>query len=155
MRDVMKGNSKITIYPGGDVLEEVDESQSLLSILKKNKYYIKSSCGGHGKCSDCVVKILNGLENLSDQTFLEKSILGNVVHITKERLSCQTKVLGECRVDISSHDQSLLMLEEPVEDSQTVKTILKKGSSIETKEERKPSLDTKEKPWFEHWKKRK
>ena len=66
---------------------------------------MKSSCGGHASCSDCVIKVRSGESNLTEPTFEEINLLGNVFHITKERLSCQTKVLGDVTIDVSGHDK--------------------------------------------------
>ena len=66
---------------------------------------IKSTCGGCASCAHCVVVISEGEDNISETSFEEKQILGNVFHLTKERLSCQTKVLGDISVDISAHLQ--------------------------------------------------
>jgi len=81
------------------------EGKTLLEELTAAGHYIKSSCGGHGSCADCVLRVIEGKENLSDMTTPEKMLLGNVFHITKERLSCQLEATGPITVDISNHDQ--------------------------------------------------
>lgn len=78
---------------------------TLLEVLKNNGHYIKSSCGGHASCSDCIVKIQSGEDQITEPTFEEINLLGNVFHITKERLSCQTKCFGDVTVDISMHNK--------------------------------------------------
>lgn len=55
---------------------------------------IPSTCGGVGSCGLCKVRVTAGAEFLSDPTEVEISKLGNVFFITKERLSCQTRVSG-------------------------------------------------------------
>lgn len=85
---------------------EVESDKDLLSALRDKEVYVKSSCGGHGSCGDCVVKVTFGEDNLSPQTFAELQLLGNVFHITKERLSCQTKVTGNITLDMSGHNQT-------------------------------------------------
>ena len=45
---------KLIIKPSGTVIE-VSEGQDLLSVLRENNLYVKSSCGGHATCSDCIV----------------------------------------------------------------------------------------------------
>ncbi len=94
---------KVNISHDGQTLY-VKEDQSLLEQLKENGYYVKSSCGGHASCSDCIVKILDGKENVNEPTFAEAQLLGNVFHITKERLSCQCFVRGEITLDCSNHN---------------------------------------------------
>jgi ferredoxin len=84
---------------------EVDEQTPLLKALKEKGVYIKSSCGGCASCSDCIVKVRSGMDNLNPPKFEEIRLLGNVFHITKERLSCQVLVNGHAEIDISEHDQ--------------------------------------------------
>lgn len=97
---------KVTVMPDG-ISFEMDDQTSLLESLRKNGLYVKSSCGGKASCSDCIVKIKQGEDNLSPQEYPELKLVGNVFHITKERLSCQTKIIGDVILDISMHDQKL------------------------------------------------
>lgn len=96
---------KIFVNPK-DLTLYVDENKSLLECLTENDLYIKSSCGGHANCTDCVIKIQDGTDNVNEPTFAETQLLGNVFHITKERLACQCFVKGEITVDISNHDKA-------------------------------------------------
>jgi len=82
---------------------EINEDESLLSLLKRQGFDIKSSCGGCASCGDCVIEIIQGENNLNEISFEEKTLLGNVFHITKERLSCQTKVYGPVTININKH----------------------------------------------------
>lgn len=84
---------------------DVDEKTDLLSALRSNDLYVKSSCGGHASCTDCVIKILNGADEVTTPTFEETQLLGNVFHLTKERLACQTFCHGDIEIDISKHDK--------------------------------------------------
>ena len=93
---------QVTVWPEGKVLE-MNESESLFEQLKNANYNIKSTCGGCASCGQCTVVITTGEENLNEPSFEEKQLMGNVFHITKERLSCQTKVSGPVSVDISIH----------------------------------------------------
>ncbi len=82
---------------------EIKEGESLLSLLKRNDFDIKSSCGGCASCGDCVIEIVSGENNLNEISFEEKTLLGNVFHITKERLSCQTMAYGPVTININKH----------------------------------------------------
>lgn len=95
---------KVNVLPDNAVYD-VKEGQNLLKVLLEQKVRIRSSCGGHGSCSDCVIKITSGKEHLSEITFEEKQLLGNVFFITKERLACQTKISGDIEIDISAHKE--------------------------------------------------
>lgn len=93
---------KVTLVPLKETIE-VDGDKDLFSQLKKQGYPIQSTCGGVASCARCIVVVLEGKESLSDPTFEEKQLLGNVFHITGERLSCQMKIHGDITLDISSH----------------------------------------------------
>lgn len=96
---------KVTLRPSLQVIE-ISSEQSLLEALKEADVYIKSSCGGHATCSDCILKVVSGEDSLSSPPFEELKLLGNVFHITKERLACQTKISGDVTLDISRHDKA-------------------------------------------------
>ncbi len=93
---------KINLWPSGEVLEG-NSDESLLQLLKKQGFALKSSCGGCASCADCVIQIKTGEDHLNSQSFEELRLLGNVFHITKERLACQTKISGDITIDISKH----------------------------------------------------
>ena len=95
---------KLKVGPSGQTYY-VDEEKSLLEHLRNNNVYVKSSCGGHASCTDCVIKVLDGKESLNEPTNDEKRLLGNVFHITKERLACQCFASGDVEIDISNHDK--------------------------------------------------
>jgi ferredoxin len=97
--------AQITLWPAGESFE-TEEGTKLMTALKEEGHFIKSSCGGSASCADCIVVIKNGEENLSEPEFAEKKLLGNVFHITRERLSCQTVVNGDVTVDITAHNIS-------------------------------------------------
>ena len=94
----------ITVLPGNTSIK-VDSEANLRDVLIKAGHPIKSTCGGCASCGTCVVVVLEGGDNLSEVSFEEKQLLGNVFHITSERLSCQTKVLGDITVDIGIHKE--------------------------------------------------
>jgi len=125
---------KVTLWPEGKVVE-IDSEQTLLEGLKAHQVYIKSSCGGCASCGDCVVKVTAGVDNLSPSPFPELKLLGNVFHITKERLSCQTKISGPVTLDISMHD---LAKDQNKRNSKTT-NFLKKTVKVRPKDEIKPS----------------
>ncbi|MGF1583220.1 MAG: 2Fe-2S iron-sulfur cluster-binding protein [Gemmataceae bacterium] len=60
------------------------------------------NCMGHGTCGTCMVLVKEGKENLSPKTLIEKMSfmlsLAVVGHEEEARLSCQTRVLGDCKV---------------------------------------------------------
>lgn len=94
--------AQITVLPSGQSVQVTDKS-NLRDALLAGGFPVKSTCGGCASCGQCVVIIKDGFDNLSEISFEEKQLLGNVFHITQERLSCQTEVLGDITLDISQH----------------------------------------------------
>ncbi len=92
----------ITVWPSGAVIA-MNEKDSVFQQLKEAGIAVKSTCGGCASCGQCTVVIKTGEENLNEPSFEEKQLIGNVFHITKERLSCQTFVSGAVTVDVSAH----------------------------------------------------
>lgn len=85
---------------------ECKKDEDLFSLSKYNRLKIPSSCNGQGTCGLCRVVIREGEEHLNKQTEVEIRHLGNVYHITKERLACQCKFVscGEVEVEIKNDD---------------------------------------------------
>jgi ferredoxin len=152
---------KVTLEPTGKVID-VNENESLLAALREAGVYVKSSCGGHASCTDCIVKVLAGEEEVNAPGFDELQLIGNVFHITKERLACQTKLTGDITIDISNHNKA--------DDQQKLKNKTQafaksKGGAVkrrtkneieEIKNEREEKYQEKlanEDSWHKHWEK--
>lgn len=123
--------STVKIYPSGDIFN-IDSETNVLSLLREKGVYVKSSCGGHASCTDCVVKILRGEEFINTPNFDELKLLGNVFHITKERLSCQLQVReeGEIEIDLSRHDKASDEKKMTQKRKQFIRTKVKKKADI-------------------------
>ena len=92
--------------------ERVDlKDQTLLVALRKKGVRIRSSCGGHATCSDCIVKVKSGDKNFSQVNFEEKKLLGNVYYITKERLACQLMMSSEAEASSSEAEVEVVNLD--------------------------------------------
>jgi ferredoxin len=63
-------------------------NETLLDVARRAGAPIGNSCGGIGICNRCRVRIVEGAENLTPPTRLEKD--------PEERLACQAVVLGDC-----------------------------------------------------------
>lgn len=126
--------NKITILPDNKIIE-LDSKTDLRMGLIQAGFPIKSTCGGCASCGTCVIKVVAGDENLSEISFEEKQLLGNVFHITKERLSCQATISGHVTIDITEHKT------EPV--ASKPKTLVRKSKEIE---ENKLNQEQTEKP---------
>jgi 2Fe-2S ferredoxin len=158
---------KVTLKPEGKVVE-VEEGKNLLEALRAADTYIKSSCGGHATCTDCIIKVVSGEDNLTPPPFEELKLLGNVFHITKERLACQTCITGNVTIDISKHDKAsdearLKNKTSNFSKKKQVKTLVRKETDIEKIREEKFAeqaqfeAEQKEKNevWKNHWEKSK
>jgi ferredoxin len=156
---------KVTLRPEGRVVE-VAEGKNLLEALRETDTYIKSSCGGVASCSDCIIKIVSGEDNITPPPFEELKLLGNVFHITKERLACQTKILGDVTIDISKHDKAndesrLKNKTTNFQKKKQLKTVVRKepdivkireekmAEQVQFEKEQKEKSDT----WKKHWEK--
>lgn len=130
---------------------EVNETESLLKQMTDAGKKIKSSCGGHATCGDCVVIVKEGGVHLTAPTFEELRLLGNVYHITKERLSCQTKCFGDVTIDISAHSKKKSGATNSVPKGPSV--IVRKSTELQEtapKSQENPEVK-KEDDWYRHW----
>lgn len=141
---------KLTLWPDGEVLE-MNGEESLLAQLTKAGKVIKSGCGGHASCSDCIIKVKGGESCLTPPTFEEMRLLGNIFHITKERLSCQTKLTGDASIDITEHAKKPVATSKPVSKSSTV--LKRTRESLQESASRSQEKDGVKKPddWYRHW----
>jgi ferredoxin len=139
----------LTLWPEGEVLEMNGEESLLVQLTKAGKL-IKSNCGGHASCSDCIIKVKGGESSFTAPTFEEMRLLGNIFHITKERLSCQAKLTGDASIDISAHGKAPVS-SAPVPKSS--KTLVRKRESLQetaSKSQEKVAVK-KEDDWYRHW----
>jgi 2Fe-2S ferredoxin len=154
---------KVTLKPTGNIVE-VEEAQNLLEALREQEVYIKSSCGGVASCSDCIIKIVSGEDHLTPPPFSELKLLGNVFHITKERLACQTCVTGDVTIDISKHDKASdeeKLRSKTTSFSKKIPTRVRKESEVQQlSEERTAAYEKKDddrtkkdEQWQKHWEK--
>lgn len=126
--------NKITILPHNETIE-IDSETDLRMALIQAGYPIKSTCGGCASCSHCIIKVTVGAENLSEISFEEKQLVGNVFHITKERLSCQTTTSGDITIDISDHVD--------IQPKSKAKTLVRKSKDIEEAKENQEQVEKK------------
>ncbi|MBO4356120.1 MAG: DUF4445 domain-containing protein, partial [Clostridia bacterium] len=72
----------------------------LSDILEKSGIVSKHPCGGRGVCGKCAVNITGNLSNATDS---EKKF--------GKRLSCQTRLFGDCTVDLSKDENDSAVIE--------------------------------------------
>ena len=76
----------------------VQPGETLLDAAQKCGAPVHTLCNGIGACVQCKVRVDQDEENLSEPTPLEKDRMGNIFHLTRERLACQASVLGAITV---------------------------------------------------------
>lgn len=82
----------------GDHSVEVGTGCNLLDVCHEHDLPIEFSCRG-GSCGTCLVRVLEGAENLSPHTDPESVLLPDLVEDPSEyRLACQSVVHGSVRI---------------------------------------------------------
>lgn len=79
---------------------DADEGQSLLEIGQKNGVAIPTVCGGVATCHECIVRVVDGADHLTPINQAEKSHLGTMFNLTRERLACQARVYGDVVIEL-------------------------------------------------------
>ena len=79
-------------------LSSADPSKSILQVVQSNFIDWMHACGGKGRCTTCKLIVVEGMHQLSRLTpaELEYRNLGQLAE--NERLACQTRALGSCRI---------------------------------------------------------
>ena len=67
----------------------VKTGETLLDAAQKCGAPVHTLCNGIGACVQCRVKVEDNESSLSEPTSLEKDRMGNIFHLTKERMACQ------------------------------------------------------------------
>lgn len=83
----------------GDVIQ-VESGALLMQSLQNAGFSVASSCGGDAVCAKCVLKIVQGAENLSPPGPEESFLVEKNRIPAGMRVSCQARVLGDVTVDI-------------------------------------------------------
>jgi 2Fe-2S ferredoxin len=81
-------------------LSLVDQSKSILKVVQSNFIDWMHACGGKGRCTTCKMIVVEGMDKLSSLTPAELKYrsLGQLAE--NERLACQTRARGSCRVRV-------------------------------------------------------
>ena len=89
------GPCKVTI--NGEKELNIQGGKPLLTVLRDEKIFIPSACGGRGTCGVCKVKVLDGAGSIlpTETPFLTKEEQADNV-----RLSCQVKVRNDIFIEI-------------------------------------------------------
>lgn len=91
-----------------------DDTSTLLDLSLENKIPHLHECGGNGRCTTCRVRIIQGYQNLSPPTAVEKNTANLRKWDPSIRLACQCYVRGDVqlqRLVWSSAEVNKLQLE--------------------------------------------
>jgi len=75
-----------------------EDFNSILDVSIDNKIPHLHECGGNGKCTTCRVRILEGIENVSPKTHVEKALSDARRWDPSIRLACQCYPKGDVKV---------------------------------------------------------
>lgn len=78
---------------------EVPAGSNLMKALDDAGIPVASSCGGQGVCTKCLVKVIEGKENLSAKNDLENDMQEIHEFDRNQRMSCQVEVNGDIQID--------------------------------------------------------
>ena len=76
----------------------IGEGETILAASLRAGVPHAHACGGRARCSTCRVWILEGLENCSERSELERAIATPLRFGPEVRLACQTKVSGDLKL---------------------------------------------------------
>jgi class 3 adenylate cyclase/hemoglobin-like flavoprotein len=103
------------VYVGEDkAMPVADSTMTILDVSIAHKIPHVRTCGGHGRCTTCRVRICDGIQNVSARTPRELEIAGALRWDGFTRLACQTRVSGDVTVERlvkSPADMSCLQVE--------------------------------------------
>jgi len=93
----------VLFKPSG-VSIEVRDGTTVFAAAIAAEVAIPSQCGGRCACALCRVRILEGEDRISPIQWQEAEHMGNCFYLTRERLSCQSKVYGDVVVELAEVD---------------------------------------------------
>ncbi len=80
---------------------EIASGKTLYEAAREAGLPVASSCDAEFTCGKCNMEILEGAENVSPQDEAERHLLQRQGRPVTDRVSCRTKVFGDCKVTTS------------------------------------------------------
>ena len=90
---------KVTIKTDNKTIE-VAQGYAMIDLCEDHDTSILFGCRD-GACGACMIRVLEGAENLSPIRDDERDFLETMAAEPNERLACQSKVLGDVKVEVS------------------------------------------------------
>lgn len=93
--------ANITMIKNGkeSKIEGCSNESSLLEVALENGIEMDHACGGNGACTTCMVKVIDGGENLTEITEREE-MMGMSAEYPEYRLGCQCCANGDITVEL-------------------------------------------------------
>jgi len=73
---------------------------SLFQLARAHEIPVDTLCHGMGSCVRCKVRVLEG--ELSPPTSVERDKMGNIFHLTGERMACQVTLVSDVTLELSA-----------------------------------------------------
>jgi len=94
-------DASIKIYSNeGVVSASVQIGTTLLELCDQQQTAIIFGCR-KGKCGACMIRVIEGGENLSEQGHRERDVLDVLAPAADRRLACQCTVLGDVTIEVA------------------------------------------------------
>ncbi len=85
-----------------DIAVDVDPGTTILDAAVKAGIDLNHYCGGMASCGSCMVTIVSG--KVSEMDDMEEATLDVVMEDDRDRLGCQTRILGPVTVIVPPQD---------------------------------------------------
>lgn len=82
---------KVTFLPSGKELE-IDNQTTLREAAHLIGVDVHDRCGGMGACCNCIVTVVEGMENICPKSVIEEAVF---YLDPDDRLSCQCRITGD------------------------------------------------------------
>lgn len=89
----------VTYLGDGRALRVADPRMTVLELAIDQKIPHFRECGGHGRCTTCRIRIVDGIENVLPRTPCEVKVADALHWDRFTRLACQTRVCGDVSVE--------------------------------------------------------
>tara|TARA_B100001094_G_C17942401_1_gene676257 strand:- start:391 stop:672 length:282 start_codon:yes stop_codon:yes gene_type:complete len=83
-----------------NISADVEKGYALIDMCEDQDTSILFGCRD-GACGSCMIRVLEGPENLTPMGEDEKDFLETMAAEPEERLACQCNVLGDVKIEVS------------------------------------------------------
>ena len=105
-RDPGSSGYLVEFEPSGKRVSSLP-GETLLDCARRSGVRVSNICGGRGLCKSCVVRVVSGpVPEPSDQ---DKEFFSATEIEENWRRACQTFLVGDCRIEVSSRAQAVSM----------------------------------------------